>query len=69
MDGQEATRRLRHMEGLRQVPIVAISAAAYEADQQRSLAAGADAFLAKPIELAALRERIGTLLRLEWIER
>ena len=69
MDGLEATRRLRHMEGLQQVPIVAISAAAYEADQQRSLAAGADAFLAKPVELAALRERIGALLRLEWIER
>jgi len=69
MDGLEATRRLRNMEGLQQVPIVAISAAAYEADQQRSLAAGADAFLPKPVELAALRERIGALLRLEWIER
>ena len=69
MDGLEATRRLRRMASLQQMPIIAISAAAYEQDQQRSLAAGADAFLAKPVELAALRERIGALLRLEWIER
>jgi signal transduction histidine kinase len=69
MDGLEATRRLRSTPGLAAVPIIAISAAAYEQDQQVSLAAGANVFLAKPVEIAALRACIGTLLKLEWLER
>ncbi len=69
MDGLEATRRLRSTPGLAAVPIIAISAAAYEQDQQSSLAAGANVFLAKPFEIAALRACIGTLLKLEWLER
>ena len=69
MDGLEAIRRLRCTPGLQAVPIISISAAAYKQDEEKSLAAGADAFLPKPIEIGALRECIGKVLGLEWVGR
>ncbi len=69
MDGLEAIRRLRSTPGLQAVPIISISAAAYKQDKESSLAAGADAFLPKPIEIGALRECIGRVLGLEWVGR
>ncbi len=46
-DGYEVTLRLRGSEGLRDVPIVAITA---EGDPETSLAVGADGFISKPID-------------------
>ena len=69
MDGLEAIRRLRSTPGLQAVSIISISAAAYKQDKESSLAAGADAFLPKPIEIGALRECIGKVLGLEWVGR
>lgn len=57
MDGLEATRRIRALEaGGRLAPcrIVALTANAFDEDREASLAAGCDAFLAKPIGKAAL---------------
>jgi sigma-B regulation protein RsbU (phosphoserine phosphatase) len=55
MDGIEATRRLRAMEppGTR-VPIIANTARATGDDRARCLAAGMDAFLAKPLDAERL---------------
>ena len=66
MDGLEATRRLRLIPDLRQVPIIAVSASASATDQQMSLAVGANAFLPKPIALQQLLGQIGSLLELHW---
>jgi signal transduction histidine kinase/CheY-like chemotaxis protein/HPt (histidine-containing phosphotransfer) domain-containing protein len=60
MDGFEATRAVRQweaQEGLARTPIVALTARAYEADQEACRQAGMDDFLAKPIELKSL-ERV-----------
>ena len=67
--GADVTRRLRERPEFVGVPIVSISAGATEADQQRSLAAGASAFLPKPIELAALLQVIGQLLQVTWVHQ
>ncbi|MBI1891241.1 MAG: PAS domain-containing protein [Burkholderiales bacterium] len=67
MDGLEATRQLRSVPALQVIPVIAVSASATPEDQAASLAAGANAFLAKPIEQAALLQRIGELLKLEWL--
>jgi len=61
MDGFEATRRVRALGGPRAfVPIIAMTAHAMAGDRERSLAAGMDDHLAKPIDSAVL---LRTLLR------
>jgi len=56
MNGLEFIRRLRQHEEFRNTVIIASSASIYMDDQQRSLDAGSDAFLAKPIDADVLSE-------------
>jgi PAS domain S-box-containing protein len=59
MDGFEATALIRQKEmGRRRTPIVALTANAMENDLERCLAAGMDAYLTKPIDVAKLRETL-----------
>lgn len=66
MDGLEATRRLREMPEFGDLPIVAVSAAASGSNARNSLAAGANAFLSKPIDFSELLSQIAALLNIEW---
>jgi CheY-like chemotaxis protein len=66
-DGLEATRRLRQLPGLGHIAVIAISASASGTDEATAVAAGANAFLSKPIDLQALLAQIGDLLNLQWI--
>jgi CheY-like chemotaxis protein/HPt (histidine-containing phosphotransfer) domain-containing protein len=63
MDGFEATRKLRDLEGdKRHVAIVALTANATAADRDQCLAAGMDDYLAKPVRSAELRETMARWL-------
>jgi len=58
MDGHELARRLRAAEanhGAVRTPIVAVTANAMKAEEERCLASGMDAYLAKPVSIAQLR--------------
>src|SRR5471032_1728087 len=66
MDGLETMRRLRLLPDFASVPIIAISASPTGGDERRSLSAGADAFVAKPIHLDTLLMKIAALLSLTW---
>jgi CheY-like chemotaxis protein len=59
MDGLEATRRIRQDARFTRLPIIAITAKAMKDDQEQCLAAGANDYLAKPIDL----NRLYSLLR------
>ncbi|HKX39678.1 MAG TPA: ATP-binding protein, partial [Burkholderiaceae bacterium] len=67
MDGLEATQRLRLLPAHACVPIIATSASAGPGVTTQSRAAGANAFIGKPINHAELLLLIGELLGLSWI--
>lgn len=60
MDGIEATRQIRKMnrEDTYVLPIVALTASAYDEDYKKSLAAGMDAHLTKPFSINALLQKL-----------
>ncbi|PWB31017.1 two-component system sensor histidine kinase/response regulator [Pseudomonas sp. SDI] len=62
MDGYEATRLIRKDPRWRKLPIIAVTAKAMKDDQERCLQAGANDYLAKPIEL----DRLFSLIRV-WL--
>ena len=58
LDGPEATRRIRLSPHGATVPIIALTANAFERDRQVCMDAGMDDFLAKPIDPEALYEAV-----------
>jgi signal transduction histidine kinase/DNA-binding response OmpR family regulator len=57
MDGRDAARAIRRLEGdQRHVPIIALTAHAMEGDEQSILAAGIDRYLTKPLRKTAICE-------------
>lgn len=61
MDGYEATKAIRAMQDGDQVTIIAVSANAFEEDVQKSLSAGMNAHVAKPIDVNTLFETMKKL--------
>ena len=67
MGGLEATRALRAEPGFAELPIIMTTASEAGEVEAACLAAGANAFLPKPIDNARLLKTIGRLLSLTWI--
>ena len=65
MDGLEATRTIRALDrpDAKTVPIIALTANAFDEDVQRSLQAGLNAHLSKPVEPEALFDTLSELIR------
>lgn len=58
LDGWEATRRLKADQRLARIPVIALSAHAMPAHEERARQAGCDDFLTKPIDEAILFEKL-----------
>ena len=58
ISGYEATVRLRAEHDARQLPVIALTAAALVSERQRALAAGMTDFVTKPIDPRRLREAL-----------
>ena len=58
MDGIECARQIRKMPGCFEVPIIALTANAYEHNRLNCLAAGMNDFIAKPVKVSILNEKI-----------
>ena len=63
MDGIEATRRIRELQGYADVPILALTANVLEEDRRACLSAGMNDFVAKPVDPAKLRAKLSAWLR------
>jgi two-component system, cell cycle response regulator DivK len=61
LDGYEATRRIKADPELRAVPIVVVTSYALSGDEAKAVAAGCDAYVAKPF---SPRELLATVRRL-----
>ena len=62
MDGLEAIHHLRMTDETAQVPIIAVTALAMSGDREKCMAAGANAYLSKPVSLTELVKTIESLL-------
>jgi FOG: CheY-like receiver len=56
MDGLEATRHIREFD--KQVPIIAVTANAFDSDRKNALEAGCNDFVTKPITRGSLLDAI-----------
>lgn len=63
MDGLTATRILRAIDTLNHVPIVALTANVMRGDKERSLGAGCDGYIGKPIDVDKLPEEVMTYIK------
>ena len=59
MDGYQAMREIRAQKSLQEIPIIALTARAMPEEQEKCMAAGANDYLTKPVDI----ERLLTLLR------
>ena len=58
MDGYEALEILKSNEQYRHVPVIAVTAQAMPGDRDKCLAAGADEYVSKPVDVDILLERL-----------
>ena len=65
MNGRQATKAIRKLENqtLSRIPIIALSADAYESDKRKSIESGMDAHLPKPIDVPVLLETIAKTIQ------
>ncbi|WP_233855770.1 ATP-binding protein [Paraburkholderia sp. HD33-4] len=69
LDGFQLIARLRDDAGLRDIPVIMISARAGEESRIEGLAAGADDYIVKPFHARELLTRVGSLLELTHLRR
>jgi len=62
MDGIDATRSIREIPGYETIPILALTANAFQEDRQRCLDAGMNDFLRKPLEMDQLKGALARAL-------
>ena len=64
MNGYEATRLIRNLENqeLANIPILAMTANAFEEDKQEALRVGMNGHIAKPINISRLLETLSDIL-------
>jgi two-component system cell cycle response regulator DivK len=63
MDGYEVAKRLKGDTGLKDIPVIALTAHAMKGNREQALAAGCDGYISKPIDIRELPKQIEQFLR------
>ena len=58
IDGYEVTARLKQLPGMSDVPVIAVTANVMKGDREKTLAAGCDGYIQKPIDIDLLGNQI-----------
>ncbi len=61
MDGYEAIPKIKKIEKRKKMPVVAVTAQAMLGDKEKCLAAGADDYISKPIDVDKLLRVLSTI--------
>lgn len=62
MDGYKAIERIRNNHNFKNVPIIILTAKHMKGEKEKSMAAGANDFMTKPIDIDELLQKMNTLL-------
>lgn len=66
MDGHTATQRIRDLDDSRaEIPIIAMTANAYDEDRRKAQEAGMDGFLAKPLDVDEMMRLLAQIIKTE----
>ncbi|MGV3767621.1 MAG: response regulator [Chitinophagaceae bacterium] len=63
IDGYELLKMIRAKDAVSRIPVIAVTAQAMVGDREECLAAGADAYLSKPVDVDALLELLHHYLK------
>ena len=63
LDGYETTTRIKSIESLRNIPIIALTAHAMKGDRERCLTAGCDGYISKPIDIDSFSNQVVAYLQ------
>ncbi len=63
LDGYELTRRLKQIKHMAGVPVIAMTANVMKGDREKTLAAGCDGYIQKPIDVDELPAQVANFLQ------
>jgi two-component system cell cycle response regulator DivK len=62
IDGYEVTKRFKELPSMAKVPVIAMTANVMKGDREKTLAAGCDGYIPKPIDIDTLPAQIAKFL-------
>ena len=65
VDGYEVTKRFKQLPSMSNVPVIAMTANVMKGDREKTLAAGCDGYIPKPIDIDTLPDQIARFLGTE----
>lgn len=63
VDGYEMTKRLKQLPSMARVPVIAMTANVMKGDREKTIAAGCDGYIPKPIDIDTLPFQMARFLR------
>jgi two-component system cell cycle response regulator DivK len=66
INGYEVTKRLKSIEEVKEIPVVALTAHAMRGDRAKALEAGCEGYISKPINVRELPVQVKSYMRGKW---